>query len=110
MILIPECFFPWIDQVCEALVPPQNGSVYYDSEVYGLGTIATYNCSDGYFLAGTPKKQCMSDGRSLFWSHGVSNVTYCLRKRLFLYFDKNSHVLRKIFHKKNLFISFKVEG
>nr|XP_034311591.1 uncharacterized protein LOC105327443 isoform X10 [Crassostrea gigas] len=66
------------DQVCEALVPPQNGSVYYDSEVYGLGTIATYNCSDGYFLAGTPKKQCMSDGRSLFWSHGVSNVTYCL--------------------------------
>ncbi|XP_022316517.2 uncharacterized protein LOC111120118 isoform X1 [Crassostrea virginica] len=68
------------DQVCEALVPPINGSVYYDNQVLQLGTIATFNCSEGYILSGTPQKQCVSNGRSTFWKSGLSNsnLTFCL--------------------------------
>ncbi|XP_061181064.1 uncharacterized protein LOC133189681 [Saccostrea echinata] len=70
-----------IDQVCEGLPTLENGYVFYDRDMLRLGTVATYNCSEGYTLYGTPQRQCVSDNnRTALWSPSGDNITVCLPK------------------------------
>ncbi len=52
--------------VCNELSAIENGMISYspDSEgpEYDLDTMATYTCSDGYMLIGSPERTCESSG------------------------------------------------
>ena len=66
---------------CGAPQPLPNGSVSFNSTVYG--SKATYSCAEGYKLtAGNPLMQCQADGE---WSGAVPR---CEREYICLYMCK----------------------
>ncbi len=43
---------------CSELATPNNGNVVLSDPTLLVGTIATYNCNQGYVLAGDTKRSC----------------------------------------------------
>ena len=59
-------FFPVYDCGSTEITSPQNGSVEYNQTTFG--SIAVFNCIDGYVLIGPPTRICSIYG----WSDEVN--------------------------------------
>lgn len=72
---------------CPSLLSIPNGAIAYSEDIasrYGIGTTATYSCSDGFYLSGSSKRNCTESGTIGVWD---GSTPQCLSKCISINFS-----------------------
>ena len=57
-----NCILTSYSPVCESLSNPISGGVVINDSTRVVGSIATYNCDDGFLLSGSIDRECQGNG------------------------------------------------